>query len=144
MKNNSGHPSTPSALFSARLRLNSYNSPFISPLRLAQSPFLHESNFLDGNHAQVDFNHFQLEENPPMLEEEEQINEDEREEESLPPPLPTPQQEHDDDIILDEKYINLTQQHAGVHPQQLPHPEENGAGSGGVGGLRVAVLGEPV
>ena len=77
MKNNSGQPSTPSALFSARLRLNSYNSPFISPLRLAQSPFLQESNFFDGNQSHADFNHFQLEENPPQLQEEEQINEDE-------------------------------------------------------------------
>ena len=83
------------------MRLNSYNSPFISPLRLAQSPFLHESNFLDGNQAHTDFNHFQLEDNPPVEQNEEQINEDEQEEESIPAPPPPPEHEHDDDIILD-------------------------------------------
>lgn len=60
MKNNSGQPSTPSGLFSARLRLCSINSPFISPLRIVHSPSFNEPNFFDQQQANMDLNLFQL------------------------------------------------------------------------------------
>lgn len=62
MKNNAGQPSTPSGLFTNRLRLCSINSPFISPLRIVPSPFTDENNFLDSLQANSDLNHFKLEE----------------------------------------------------------------------------------
>lgn len=60
MKGNN-QPMTPSGLLSARLRFNSINSPFISPLQIVQSPCLNDGNFLDGNSDPEDLNHFQLE-----------------------------------------------------------------------------------
>ena len=48
MKNNN-QPMTPSGLFSNRLRFNSINSPFISPLQIIQSPCFNDGTFLDGN-----------------------------------------------------------------------------------------------
>lgn len=80
MKNNSGQPSTPSGLFSARLRLCSVNSPFISPLRIIPSPYINEPSFLDQGQGNSDLNHFQLEENPPAEKEKEEINENEEDE----------------------------------------------------------------
>ena len=49
MKNNTSQPSTPTGIFSHRLRLQSFNSPFISPIPIAQSPFGKEGHFLDSN-----------------------------------------------------------------------------------------------
>lgn len=59
MKSNNGQPSTPSGLFSARLRLPSINSPFISPLRIVPSPYHAEGSFFD-QQANSDLNLFQL------------------------------------------------------------------------------------
>lgn len=66
MKGNSGQPSTPSGLFSARLRLCSVNSPFISPLRIVPSPYINDPNFFDQQQSNADLNHFQLEEPAPI------------------------------------------------------------------------------
>ncbi len=60
MKNNSGQPSTPAGLFSARLRLCSVNSPFISPLRIVPSPYHNDPSFFDQQQVNSDLNHFQL------------------------------------------------------------------------------------
>lgn len=60
MKNNSEHPTTPSGLFSTRLRFCAANSPFISPLRVFPSPFLTDTCVFDMSPANEDLNHFQL------------------------------------------------------------------------------------
>lgn len=66
MKNNNAQPSTPSGLFTNRLRLCSVNSPFISPLRIIPSPYIDDNNFLDPLQANVELNQFQLEESNPI------------------------------------------------------------------------------
>ena len=38
MKNNNSQPSTPNGIFSSRIRLQSANSPFISPMPIYPSP----------------------------------------------------------------------------------------------------------
>lgn len=55
---------TPSGLLSARLRFNSINSPFISPLQIVQSPCINDGNFSDGNSNNADLDRFQLEDQP--------------------------------------------------------------------------------
>ena len=60
MRNNYGQPTTPSGLFTNRLRLCSINSPFISPLRIIPSPYIDDNNFLDPLQVNADLNHFQL------------------------------------------------------------------------------------
>lgn len=53
MKNNN-QPMTPSGLFSARLRFNSINSPFISPLQIVPSPCLNDRS--DNHFSNPEFN----------------------------------------------------------------------------------------
>ena len=55
MKNNN-QPMTPSGLFSARLRFNSINSPFISPLQIVPSPCLNDCNLIENNFSNPEFN----------------------------------------------------------------------------------------
>ena len=65
MKNNN-QPLTPSGLLSARIRFNSSNSPFISPLQIIQSPCINDGTFNDPSEVNAELNHFQLEDqNPP-------------------------------------------------------------------------------
>ena len=54
-------PQTPGNIFTDRLRLPSVNSPFISPLRIAPSPYINEPSFFSNGHSSADLNHFQLE-----------------------------------------------------------------------------------
>ena len=105
MKSNN-QPMTPSGLLSARIRFNSINSPFISPLQIVQSPCLNDGNFMDANSGNAELNHFQLED-APLENEYKEIDEDageEEEEESIRCP-PLPEMEHSKDLLLDETYI---------------------------------------